>query len=207
MYSAGIVANVVYRRCHCRQILVVRDPVSLLREVHRECEWGREKGLLTFEEYIISQYKEEAGQFDYEHGIPYRNPQLFMLGVNPSEFNSRSVVKRALERAMTQFDLVLIHERLLESLVLLRRMLNWEYEDVVSLVYKNEMRANGSDTGDLVRDCNKIVDYYNSGEGNAHYVTTTQVRVLRYDNSGEGGSRYVTTTQVRETRVTLLQLG
>lgn len=59
------------------------------------------------------------------------NQMSFDLGLEPAEFNNRTAVERFISRLDSVFSLVMVSERMEESLVLLRELLCWDYEDMV----------------------------------------------------------------------------
>lgn len=60
------------------------------------------------------------------------NQMSFDLGLDPALFGNASAVRRFVERVDAAFDLVMVAERINESLVLLRHVLCWDVEDVVA---------------------------------------------------------------------------
>lgn len=61
-----------------------------------------------------------------------RNQMAFDLGVDVGQFDDEAEVRSAAVRLDDQFDLVMIAERMEESLVLLRHLLCWTVDDVVT---------------------------------------------------------------------------
>lgn len=66
------------------------------------------------------------------------NQMSFDLGLEPAHFDNASAVRRFVERLDSTFDLVMVAERINESLVLLRHLLCWDVDDVV--VFRHNAR-------------------------------------------------------------------
>ncbi|KAK8772250.1 hypothetical protein V5799_024506 [Amblyomma americanum] len=62
----------------------------------------------------------------------------FDLGLEPALFGNASAVRRFVRRVDAAFDLVMVADRINESLVLLRHLLCWDVDDVV--VFKHNAR-------------------------------------------------------------------
>ena len=62
-----------------------------------------------------------------------RNPMLFDLGLDLQFFQNLSAVNRYIQFVEKEFDLVMIMDYFDESLVLLKRMLCWEMDDILYL--------------------------------------------------------------------------
>lgn len=60
------------------------------------------------------------------------NQMMFDLGADPSIFSNESLVKQYINKLDSWFDLVLIADRMDESLVLLRHLMCWDIDDVVT---------------------------------------------------------------------------
>lgn len=59
------------------------------------------------------------------------NQMSFDLGLEPAQFGNTSVVRRFIEELDATFDLVMVAERMNESLVLLKDLFCWDTDDVV----------------------------------------------------------------------------
>ncbi|XP_064464655.1 galactose-3-O-sulfotransferase 4-like isoform X3 [Ornithodoros turicata] len=67
------------------------------------------------------------------------NQMSFDLGLHPSQFNDLNAVQNFIRRIDSAFDLVLVAERIRESLVLLKDLLCWTTDDVVT--FRHNSRA------------------------------------------------------------------
>ncbi|KAH9369568.1 hypothetical protein HPB48_020681 [Haemaphysalis longicornis] len=76
--------------------------------------------------------------FERAFGWVGTNQMSFDLGLEPAFFENVSAVHVFTEQMDAIFDLVMVAERINESLVLLRDLLRWDYDDVV--VFKHNTR-------------------------------------------------------------------
>jgi len=60
-----------------------------------------------------------------------QNQMMFDLGLEMNQMNDTEIVNNYIKRLDRQFDLVMIKERMSESLILLKHLLCWQTEDVV----------------------------------------------------------------------------
>lgn len=70
---------------------------------------------------------------------PARNPQLFDFGLPIEQFDDPLAVRRKIDEIEQHFDLVAVLERMDESLLLLRRMLSLDWDEIL-LLHTNEQR-------------------------------------------------------------------
>ncbi|KAH7931740.1 hypothetical protein HPB49_026102 [Dermacentor silvarum] len=59
------------------------------------------------------------------------NQMSFDLGLEPAQFGNTSAVRRFIKELDATFDLVMVAERMNESLVLLKDLFCWDTDDVV----------------------------------------------------------------------------
>ena len=62
-----------------------------------------------------------------------RNQMAFDMGISPDIYDDRDAMRNEIERLDDEFDLVMVTDRMEESLVLLRHLLHWSTDDVVHL--------------------------------------------------------------------------
>lgn len=145
-----------------RRILLVRDPIKLTQAAFYDNKWSYQFNMATFETFIMMHYSSVSRKFDYQVDQPYRNIQLFSLNVDPTTSGFRNTVSGVIASAYRQFDLVLIQERMLESLVLLKYLMNWEWKDV-ALFTLNEP-ADKYPAEELTKEVNSTIHLYNAGK-------------------------------------------
>ena len=100
-----------------------------------------------------------------------KNGMFFDLGLRTSEYEDEIAISSAIFELQKKFTLVLIYEYLDESLVLLKRKLCWEIDDVIyfsSLLPDNPARnfAVSNETKDAIKKWNKadfmLYDFFNA---------------------------------------------
>lgn len=138
----------------------MRNPVTLIQAAFYEADWGERLNYGSFSEFI-DKYDIEASRYDYQNSMPYRNIQFYSLGVDTKPINFRAAVESTVNTVMKDFDAVLIQERFLESLVLMRITLNWSYDDVAALAY--DTNPANYDSSELTEEVNRTINLYNAG--------------------------------------------
>ena len=88
---------------------------------------------------------------------------LFDLGFPETSYDNTTLVQTYIENLATDFDLVMIMEHFDESLVLLKRILCWEVEDI--LYFKlNERRKEDQRVSDLNERSRTLIRQWNSAD-------------------------------------------
>ncbi|XP_054709248.1 galactose-3-O-sulfotransferase 4-like [Uloborus diversus] len=120
-------------------ITILREPVSMFESLY---EYGE---LEEFYQMDIEEYAKGIKNSTVvrklrvrSNGIG-RNQMLYSLGVQPSYFNNRLKVLKAIDNIDTYFDFVMIAKYFDESMILLRHLLCWEMDDVVSFTLNARM--------------------------------------------------------------------
>lgn len=90
-----------------------------------------------------------------------RNQMLFDFGVHPAFFNNRAMVERAIENIEANFDFIMVAEYFDESVVLLRHILCWDLDDVISLTINARM---GSYKKNLTQEAYRNLEEWNWGD-------------------------------------------
>ncbi|XP_070559254.1 galactosylceramide sulfotransferase-like isoform X2 [Ptychodera flava] len=123
-------------------ITIIRNPVSQFESTFGQYSMGTR---------IVELAKDTGGRLDplrvflsnphhyYRHNSPYtdsllRNRQIFDIGLERDDFDNATKIDQVIMRAEEDFDLVMIAEYFDESLVLLKRLLCWEFEDVAYIL-------------------------------------------------------------------------
>jgi len=83
-------------------------------------------------------------------GILGRNQMMFDFGLEDDEMENKTIIDDKIMEMDKNFDLVLIHERFEESMILLKEQLCWDFSDIVSMKLNkrpNESKSKLSDEG------------------------------------------------------------
>ncbi|XP_006811700.1 galactosylceramide sulfotransferase-like [Saccoglossus kowalevskii] len=70
---------------------------------------------------------------DSYHKTLLKNRQIFDVGLDLKNHNNETLVDNVIQKASEEFDLVLIADYFDESLVLLKKLLCWDFEDILYL--------------------------------------------------------------------------
>lgn len=111
---------------------IVRDPVNQFESLYSYMGLSLTYGMDL--KSFIRVLKDKLNLTDTSrrgsNGLFGRNQIAFDLGINPSEFDNEFKINKRIEQLDKQFDLVMIAERMEESLILLADLLCWPLEHV-----------------------------------------------------------------------------
>ncbi|KAK2708615.1 hypothetical protein QYM36_014272 [Artemia franciscana] len=111
-------------------VTIVRDPIEQFKSIYGYYNFFKFLGNLSFSQFLDN--LKDFGLVRIKNVIG-RNQMLFDLGFPVSDFDNEDKVKRFVEKARKIFDLVMVMEKFEESIVLLKHLLCWDYEDFVFL--------------------------------------------------------------------------
>jgi hypothetical protein len=115
---------------------VVRDAVDVFVSMFHFQEGLKEfYGVKDIHDLVnkISNISQEWNLSQRYDGIIGRNQMAWDMGLSPDIYDDEDAMKAEIKRLDDEFELVMITERMEESLVLLRDLLKWSAEDVVHL--------------------------------------------------------------------------
>ncbi|XP_003739910.1 galactosylceramide sulfotransferase [Galendromus occidentalis] len=153
-------------------ITILRDPVALFASMFSYYDMKRMYRLSLVN--LVREHPEPLDPIYRERKFSKfgLNQMAFDLGLPPSQFRNADIVDRFIKRLEETFDLVLIAERMPESLVLLRYLLCWDVDDVIlfkknarSTSYKKIEQQLTSQDADTLKRLNeadqRIYDHFN----------------------------------------------
>lgn len=112
---------------------ILRDPVDLFVSLWDYAQF-QTYYRVTLEEYVMEADKASPLFRDRSKLTNLgRNQMLWDLGLPASDFDDTTKVRQKIAEVERTFDLVLIAERFDESMVLLKHLLCWNFEDVTAL--------------------------------------------------------------------------
>ncbi|XP_065565418.1 galactosylceramide sulfotransferase-like [Artemia franciscana] len=121
-------------------ITTIREPAQLFESLYGYYNLYKFHGELTLYEFLDKledeDFKRKDDRFLQKIG---RNQMLFDLGFPIEDFDNEEKVKKFVDEVEQNFDLVMVTEKMEESIVLLKHLLCWDYRDLVFL--KRNSRA------------------------------------------------------------------
>ncbi|XP_063877672.1 galactosylceramide sulfotransferase-like [Scylla paramamosain] len=108
---------------------IVREPTALFQSLFDYASIGERAGGLTLDEYVRRNLIDASRTDGY---VGY-NQMTWDLGMPLEDMSNLTATRELVRRADAQFGLVLVAERMDESLVLLAKYLCWELRDVLVL--------------------------------------------------------------------------
>lgn len=121
-------------------VTILRRPDSLFESLYSYCKLGQtfKKNLTMFvRDRNLTGYLSRHRMIDKRMGL---NQMSFDLGFN-GPFDSEQAVAKFVEEVASTFDLVLLADRLDESLILLKHLLCWNTTDVAALKLNSRYSA------------------------------------------------------------------
>lgn len=91
-----------------------------------------------------------------------RNPMLFDLGLDFRYFQNKTAIENYFDFIAKEFDIVMIMEHFDESLVLLKRILCWDYEDI--LYFKLNERPDKKKRSNLTEEVKRDIKSWNKAD-------------------------------------------
>lgn len=125
-------------REHVLAFTIVRDPVQVFESMFHFLDpmFGQFYGAKNIHEMIriINTSSSTNPTLSKRWmGMMGRNQMAWDMGLSPDIFDDEVILKKEIERLDREFDLVMVADRMEESLVLLKNLLNWPMQNVVHL--------------------------------------------------------------------------
>jgi hypothetical protein len=115
---------------------IIRDPVQVFDSLfHYHDEFREFYAVKDIHEMVLMMQNTTSPNLFRERymGIFGRNQLSWDMGISPDLFDNMTAMRKEIERLDREFDLVMIADRLDESLILLNELLNWPLKNVVHL--------------------------------------------------------------------------
>ena len=129
-----------------KYITILRNPVHTFESIFNYMElydyFGLPRGVDSLEKFLTKPHEYLATKGTLSGSLNLvRNGMLFDLGLHTSYHDNETAVRNAIQKIDEDFALVLITDYYDESLVLLKRELCWDLDDIVYI--KLNQRRNG----------------------------------------------------------------
>ncbi|XP_072025270.1 galactose-3-O-sulfotransferase 2-like [Amphiura filiformis] len=145
-------------------VTILRDPVSQLESAFGYFEMAKGMGLSKKQEpfeIFMNNPLHYYTRKDYNMKTRSRNGQLFDLGFDPKLANDTNAIRAKIDAIDKEFDLVMISEYFDESLILLKKLLCWSFDDI--LYISNGIRSQ-SHRNTITDDLKKKIRLWNAGD-------------------------------------------
>ena len=133
--------NTIFPKPKAKYITIIRNPLTRFKSAWLYYGYSRRTGLSSAEgplnEFLRSPNALEEIRKRLSKTKVYRvyyhisNSNLFDMGLGQEHLQNIALVKRYIDNMEEEFDLVMITDYFDESLILLKRLLCWEFEDIV----------------------------------------------------------------------------
>ncbi|XP_006821453.1 galactosylceramide sulfotransferase-like [Saccoglossus kowalevskii] len=155
--------------------------VTILREPARQIEsHANFFGYAGHTAEGIASFSRDPSHFENGGKAGSRNNQIRELGLSLSDTANETIVNKTIHKLNNEFDLVLITEYFEESLILLKKLLCWEFEDIIYLA-KNR-RLERDEITDEIRQ--QIYDWSRADFLLYRYFNNTLWKKIREYGSG-----------------------
>lgn len=126
-------------------VTIIRDPADQFLSVFEKFKLGEILGINSTDslsEFLSNPwfYLEKALGNENIQAIEFhrlqlaRNGMMFDLGLDPIDYDNMNSIQRYIERLDKEFNLVMLTEYFTESLVLLKYLMCWDFNDVLYFV-------------------------------------------------------------------------
>ena len=144
--------NSVFPKTKAKYITILRNPVDHFKSAWLFYNIGKLTGIPHANDNIntflkspnalqeIKKKLSKTTQRMYERFNHLSNSNLFDMGFEQENFQNMTLVKNYIDKMDKEFDLVMITDYFDESLILLKRLLCWEFEDIVYIKLKAKKR-------------------------------------------------------------------
>ena len=122
-----------------KYVTILGNPVDNFESTFSYYELGKKLGLgndpvVSLEKFLRRAYFYTSGKFKFAvKSLSLRNPMMFDLGLSLRYFQNFTAINNYINFLNSEFDLVMIMDYFDESLVLLKRLLCWEIDDILNV--------------------------------------------------------------------------
>ena len=150
--------NWLFPREISKYVTIIRNPVDNFESVFNYYHMGKGLGLGNDPVVSLKEFLERPSSFYNTSGarkpsINARNPMMFDLGLSQKYFQNNTAVTEYINFLNKEFDLVMIMEYFDESLILLKRLLCWEIDDILNVKVNERLdKEKASNLSDRVKE-------------------------------------------------------
>ena len=180
--------NWLFPREISKYITIIRNPVDNFESVFNYYNMGKHLGLGDDPVVSLKKFLERASSF-YDTSrakkpmINARNPMMFDLGLSQKYFQNYTAVTKYIDFLKKEFDLVMIMDYYDESLILLKRLLCWEIDDILNV--KVNERLDKEKASSLSDEVKRNIKRWNKADDLLFtYFNATFWRIIEMEGSG-----------------------
>ena len=146
--------NWLFPREISKYVTIIRNPVDTFESLFNYYHMGTCLGLGDDPVVSLEKFLERPPSFSVankKHNI--RNPMMFDLGLSQKYFQNYTAVTEYINFLNKEFDLVMIMDYFDESLILLKRLLCWEIDDILHVKVNERLdKEKASNLSDRVKE-------------------------------------------------------
>ena len=150
--------NWLFPREISKYVTILRNPVDNFESTFNYYHIGKSLGLGDDPVVSLEKFLERPPSFSVankKHNI--RNPMMFDLGLSQKYFQNYTAVTEYINFLNKEFDLVMIMDYFDESLILLKRLMCWEIDDILHVKVNERLdKERASYLSDRVKDNIKL---------------------------------------------------
>ena len=142
-----------------KYVTILRNPVDTFESAFNYYHLGNDFGLGTDPVVSLEKFLERPSSYYYTSGkfvvksFLLRNPMMFDLGFSLRYFQNYTVVTDYINFLNKEFDLIMIMDYFDESLVLLKRLLGWDIDDILYVKVNERLgKEKASNLSDRVQE-------------------------------------------------------
>ncbi|XP_071480076.1 galactosylceramide sulfotransferase-like [Diadema antillarum] len=169
---------------HAKYISIIRHPVAQLESFfgYFEVAWRLHINTSNPFETFMSNVEEFYAKRNYLQWQRTRNGQLYDLGFDHRYDENLPKIKEKIKELAAEIDLMMINEYYDESLILLRKLMCWEYEDIL---YISKTIRSKSHRFPMTEEIEQRIRSWNAGDIMLydHFNQTFWKKVQEYGNN------------------------
>ena len=158
--------NYLFPKDASKYVTIVRNPVEQFESIFNYMQIGTVFGFGTDPSESLKAFLKNGIGFNILRksgsSVLARNPQMFDLGLDFKFYQDAKAIKEYIEFLEKEFDLVLIADYFDESVVLMKRLLCWELDDV--LFVKTNERLDKDKAAEISNDTKENIRRWNKAD-------------------------------------------
>ena len=158
--------NFLFPKETSKYITIIRNPVDQFESVFNYLSFGKVYGFGQDPTESLKRFLKKGIEFKDIYktraSCLARNPMLFDLGLDYKFYQNTTAIKEYIAFLDKEFDLVMIFDYYDESVVLMKRLLCWEFDDILHI--KTNERTDKEKAVDLNDDVKENIKRWNKAD-------------------------------------------